>query len=426
MKLLPSIDRVRATRGLLLGCVLAATAALGVWTLEVSAQPTAEKHKTQDLEKMAKGLLDEAPAAAPVAPEPPATPEPPAAAPEPPPEPPAAPPPEPEVVPPPAPPTPPVAAPPAAKPPPPKAIKRASASKPRALAKARPIKAHRGSSKARKARIESGANVELKGPTDSPLAKIGIPPAAVPVVAAATTAAALGVWPIAMKALLALLKTLGKGLVGDFFKKRAKKGQKVATARRSVMLLGLRIRPAELAHIGAGATVYGAAVYYAMFGLAVNTPAIARQESLVIMFYSVRALVRFIYERAYGTVTEFRFWPTGGLLSLGSAYLGNTLSLVGYELSSAKTPAEEARVVRLSAMVIVVALSLAGLFFALNRVHPTLFFQAGLLACSGSALSDILPMKPLTGYKIWKTDKPLWAILFVVIVPLFVVVNFVL
>jgi hypothetical protein len=409
-----SINRqMQCMRRLRWRSVGAAIIALCVFTLVAAAQPKPPKHQTEDLEQMAKGLLAEDPTKPPAATP---APEPPVVPPEP--EPPVLPP-EPEVV------APPVAAPPVA--PPPTAIEKpAKPIKALALVKPRAIKPHRGSSKARKARIESGANVELKGPTDSPLAKIGLPPAAVPVVAAATTAAAIGLWPLLLKTLLGLLKGVGKGVVADYFKKRAKKGQKVKAERRFFLMLGLRIRPAELGHVAAGALVYGGAVYYAMFGIKLDSPVLARQEALVLMFYGVRSLVRFTYEQAYGIVTEFRFWPTGSLLSLGSAYLGNTLSLVGYELSTAKTPTEEARLVKMSASVISIAVALASMFYALNSIHPTVFFQSGLLACSGSALSDILPVKPLTGYKIWSYDKRLWAGLFVVIAPLFVFVNFML
>ena len=45
-----------------------------------------------------------------------------------------------------------------------------------------------------------------------------------------------------------------------------------------------------------------------MFGLKFKSDALARQELLVVFFYVIRTVVRFLYERYYGIISEFRFW----------------------------------------------------------------------------------------------------------------------
>lgn len=295
-----------------------------------------------------------------------------------------------------------------------------------ATPQAAPPKSRLPKRQSRKERFASGANVELKGPAESPLADLGVPPAAVPVVAAAATATAMGFWPFLMKTLIALIQSLFKGMVADYFKKKAKEGQKVNTARKVVDFFGLNVRPAELGHIALGALVYGAAVYYTAFGLTLKTSALARQEVLVSMFYLVRAGVRYGYERKYQIASEYRFWFSGGLLCVGSAVLGNPLSTVGFELNTAKTAEEKTRMINMSVLMIFIALGLATVFFMLNQVYPTVFFQTATLACTGVALSDILPVEPMTGKKVWDSNKWLWAGLVAIVVPAFMLFNFVL
>lgn len=229
-----------------------------------------------------------------------------------------------------------------------------------------------------------------------------------------------------MKTLLGLLKGLAKAMLADKFKTRAKKDKAINTEQKAYTIAGLRIRPREVAQLALGATVYGAAVYYTMFGLTFNSSALARQESLVVMFYMIRTLLRSGFEAMSGIMTEFRFWAGGGVLCLGAAYLGNPLNTVGYELNSAQTQEEKDRLYRLTLTSMAVTIGLAVIFFALNRTAPHPFFQAGMIACTGGALSDTLPVAPMSGKKIWDTSKWHWLAFAAIVFPMFFLFNFVL
>ncbi|MEZ4367667.1 MAG: hypothetical protein R2939_15530 [Kofleriaceae bacterium] len=240
--------------------------------------------------------------------------------------------------------------------------------------------------------------------------------------AAAATAAAVGIWPILMKVLMGFLK----GLLAGRLKDRAKKKQKVRLDQRSYRVMGMNVRPREVLHLTIGALVYGFAVYYAMFGWSLRSNALGRQETLVFMFGMVRLVIRYVYERIYGIVSEYRFWAGGGVLALGSAYMGNALNTVGFELNTAQTDEEKRRMLKLSVVMILVSLGLAVVFFLANRSHPTTFFQCGVLASTGSCLTDMLPAKPMTGQKIWAESKLLYAGLAALVLPAFFLLNFVL
>lgn len=282
----------------------------------------------------------------------------------------------------------------------------------------KPPKHHRVSS--RDARVRSGKNYPMQGAMQSPLARIGIPPAAVPAVATAAAVGATAFWPFLIKTLSGLLKSL----LGSYLKNRAKKDKKIDDKQRAFVVLGFRVRPAELGSLFLAATVYGLAVCYTLKGWKLDSPFVLRQETLVLAIYYSRSFIRFTYERLFGLVTQFRFWPGGGLLCLGSAYLGNTLGTVGYDLEAAKSPEAAERAIRLKVWLIVIALGMALAFFTANWLYPQKVLQSGRLMTSGMALAEILPIAPMPGQKIYRWRRKVWVLLCVVVVPTFFLINF--
>ena len=274
----------------------------------------------------------------------------------------------------------------------------------------------------RSARIQSGANVDPQGPKDSPFAKLGVPPAAVPVVATAATAGAMAIWPFLIKTLTGLLK----GVIGGLLKSRAKKNQKVDTTQRAFVIAGFVLRPLEIASLFAAALIYGLAVCYTMQGWKMALPFVRMQELLVVAIYFSRSVVRFVYERSFKLTTQYKLWIGGGLLCLGSAYLGNTLGTVGYELEAAKEPEDAKRIIKMKVWLLVLALVMAVGFCIANLHAPAKILQSGRLMMSGMALGEVMPINPMPGLKIYKWRKDVWALLFVLVVPTFFLINLVL
>lgn len=266
-----------------------------------------------------------------------------------------------------------------------------------------------------------GDPMEMKGAQDSPLAKLGIPAKAVPAVATAAAAGAMAIWPAVAKTVAGLFKKLLAAKLKD----RAKKTEKVDASTKTFWVLGLPVRPAELASIAVAAIVYGLAISYTFQGFKMQRYFVMSQETLVILLFYFRSFVRFFYERAYKLTTQYRFWVMGGVLCLGTAYLGNPLGTVGFELEVAKTPEENRRALRLKAVLVAVGFAMAVGFYAWNRVAPGKLLQSGRVMMSGAALAEILPIAPMPGRKILTFSKPLWLLMFAVIVPGFFVLNFV-
>ena len=273
---------------------------------------------------------------------------------------------------------------------------------------------------ARRARIESGENLPLEAVAESPLAKVGVPPQAVPAVATVATVGVMALWPFLAKTVAGLLK----GFVAAFLKTRAKKGLTVDKTQRKWNLGGFIIRPAELGALLLGALIYGLGVCYAFQGRKMSPSFLFGQEALVILIYYSRSFVRFGYERVFKISTQYRFWPGGGMLCLASAYLGNTLGTVGYELEEASSPEDAQKIAKMKAWLIVISLLMAVAFCVANLMSPAKILQSGRVMLSGMALAEILPITPMPGKKIFAWNPLVWVLLVILVIPTFVAINF--
>lgn len=308
-----------------------------------------------------------------------------------------------------------VQSPPAQLPPPESVIAAASA---QSTSPANPSSRLRISS--RNQRISSGKNYPMQGVPQSPLAKIGIPAAAVPAVATLLTASVIAFWPFLLKTLTMLLKAVITGRL----KVRAKKDKKLDTSQRQFVVFGFPLRPLELGAVLVGAVVYGLAICYTLKGWKLDSPFLLGQEAIVLAIYYLRSFIRLAFERFFGLATQFRFWLVGGLLCLFSAFLGSPLATVGYELESAKGPQAAEQAARLKVALLVATLCLAVGFFAANLLFPHKLLQSGRLITSGMALAEVLPITPMPGLKIYQWRKGVWALLFVLVVPTYFLINF--
>ena len=273
---------------------------------------------------------------------------------------------------------------------------------------------------ARKARVDSGQNLPLTAVAESPLAKAGVPVQAVPAVATVATVGAMALWPFLVKTLAGLFK----GIVAAFLKTRAKKGLKVDKTQKTLSLMGFIVRPAELGALLLGALIYGLGVCYAFQGRKMSPSFLLGQEALVILIYYSRSFVRFAYERMFKVTTQYRFWPGGSLLCLASAYLGNTLGTVGYELEETTSPEDADKVAKMKAWLIVISLLMAVGFCVANIMNPAKILQSGRVMMSGMALAEILPITPMPGKKILAWQPIVWFLLVVLVLPTFIAINF--
>jgi hypothetical protein len=244
----------------------------------------------------------------------------------------------------------------------------------------------------------------------------------VPAVATAVAVGTMAAAPPLFKTLLGLLKTL----IGAYIKRWGKKGKKLDQNQRQFMLLGFRLRPAELLALFLAAVVYGLAVCYTLKGWKLDKTLFLRQESLVLVIYYLRSFIRFLFERLFGLVTQFQFWLLGSLLCLFSAYLGNTLSTVGYDMESAQGKEAAERAIKLKVWLLVGTFFVGVIAGVANLLHPEKMLQSARMMATGMALAEVMPVTPLPGSAIYKWRRGVWALLFALVVPSFFLINYVL
>lgn len=276
---------------------------------------------------------------------------------------------------------------------------------------------------------EAESNYPMSGVQQSPLRKLGVPEPAVPVVATAVSVSVMALWPWLQKAGSAVLRTLGtilRQVISGHLRVWAKRGKKLDEEERAFVLFGFRLRPRELLSLGATAAVYGMALSYLLVGWALSPQLVLWQILASLSILLMRSLVRFVYERQVGLVTVFRFWPAGGLFCLVSAYLGTMMATGNYELEATGRPDAAKYAARLRVGIVLATLGLALAFFAANWSYPHKVLQMGRIVASGIVLSEVLPVAPMPGLRIYKWSRSIWVLLFVLVVPTFFLVNFVL
>lgn len=276
---------------------------------------------------------------------------------------------------------------------------------------------------------EKEANFPMDGVQKSPLRSLGVPAPAVPVVATAVSVSLLALWPSLAKAGDSALRTLGtilRQVISTHLRVWAKRGKKLDEEERYFNVFGFRLRPLELLSLAATAAVYGLALAYLLVGWALSPQLVLWQILAALSILLVRSLVRFVYERQVGLVTVFRFWPAGGLFCLLSAYLGTMMATGNYELEAAGRPDSAKHAARLRVGIVLVTLGLAFGFFSANLHHPHKVLQMGRLVASGIVLSEVLPVTPMPGLRIYKWRRSIWALLFGIVVPAYFLMNFVL
>lgn len=272
-------------------------------------------------------------------------------------------------------------------------------------------------------------NYPMQGVQQSPLRKLGVPPLAVPVVATAVSVSVMALWPSLVRAGSSALQTLGtilRQVISGHLRAWAKRGKKLSEEERYFELFGFRLRPLELLSLVATAAVYGLALAYLLVGWALSPQLVLWQILASLSILLVRSLVRFVYERQVGLVTVFRFWPAGGLFCLVSAYLGTMMATGNYELEATGRPDAAKYAARLRVGIVLATLGLAIGFFTANWAYPHKVLQMGRLVASGIVLSEVLPVTPMPGLRIYKWSRRIWALLFGLVVPTYFLVNFIL
>ncbi|MFH0861996.1 MAG: hypothetical protein V1875_03100 [Candidatus Altiarchaeota archaeon] len=129
--------------------------------------------------------------------------------------------------------------------------------------------------------------------------------------------------------------------------------------------------------------------------------------------------------RALKIETEYRFWLSGSLSTIFSAFLGNAFGLQGFLLDEVKeaTPKWKVALMKISAPLFSAAVMV--FFAAVNFFVPHTVFQMIYSISGVLAMAEMLPFKPMDGYEIRKWNILAWFVVFSGVGVLFLAANFI-
>jgi hypothetical protein len=175
------------------------------------------------------------------------------------------------------------------------------------------------------------------------------------------------------------------------------------------------------------AIVYGLSILFSTF--AFSYVKINNLDQILIIiptFFATSILVSFartyilaVYTRTKGVWTEYKLWPFGlGLFLLSTLAFRTPFSSPTRTVRHSKnfTPKLAGF---LSVAAIFITLGFGALFFVLYKSGFALIGGTGLAMCLISAFFDTFPFEPMGGKDVYKYNKALWAILFVVTLGLY-------
>jgi hypothetical protein len=256
--------------------------------------------------------------------------------------------------------------------------------------------------------------MQRKAVTYSPLNGF-VPERWIPIVASALGALIVSV--------LHLVANLFKSFVESKISDKAKAKHKIT--HTPYKLFGIKLR--ELLSVFAAALVLGLSVSWTFAG---PTPDFVWLLMLNVFICVLAGLSHEIIHWGMGRVlhieTEYRFWPSGSLMTIITAVLGNSFGLQGFLLDEVPegTPKWKLGLMKLAAPLFS-AFLMCGCA-ALNLFWPNVIFQMIFNVGGILAMAEILPFKPMDGYDVRKWNFWVWLAAFLFIFVSFTLVSFIL
>ena len=175
------------------------------------------------------------------------------------------------------------------------------------------------------------------------------------------------------------------------------------------------------------AVVYGLSILFSTFAFSyVKVNSLDQILIIIPTFFATSILVSFartyilaVYTRRKGVWTEFKLWPFGvGLFLLSTLAFRTPFSSPTRTVRHSKNFTERLAGF-LSVAAIFITLGFGAFFFVLYKSGFALIGGTGLAMCLISAFFDTFPIEPMGGRDVYKYNKVLWGILFVITLTLY-------
>lgn len=145
---------------------------------------------------------------------------------------------------------------------------------------------------------------------------------------------------------------------------------------------------------------------------------------LIISFvlFFVRESIRRMLCQKNKVCSTFYLWPVGAVMMLGSTFIGNTFSMAANHIYDES--ADIKRYGRVSFLVSGFLFLAVLLGLALNMIIPSALIQIIVITVVLNLFIDLFPLKPMDGYEIWHWNKPVYVILYILVIITYVLVYF--
>jgi outer membrane protein assembly factor BamB len=175
------------------------------------------------------------------------------------------------------------------------------------------------------------------------------------------------------------------------------------------------------------AIVYGLSILFSTFAFSyVKVSSLDQILIIIPTFFATSILVSFartyilaVYTRRKGVWTEYKLWPFGvGLFLLSTLAFRTPFSSPTRTVRHSKNFTKQLAGF-LSVAAIFITLGFGVFFFVLYKSGFALIGGTGLAMCLISAFFDTFPIEPMGGRDVYKYNKALWGILFVITLTLY-------
>jgi hypothetical protein len=199
------------------------------------------------------------------------------------------------------------------------------------------------------------------------------------------------------------------------------KKKKIKEQFLGITVWGFPLRVRELVSIAGAAIIFTLALAWTF---SAGTPKFPRVLTLSLLIclaiFVVQESIRMIIAWKKGLNTEFIVYPIGVIVTLISALFGTVFGYPGAWLFEQE---EESGKIYYGMMLTVFCLGVV-LFFV-NFFRPSELLQLAMTVTSTVSLFEFIPLQPINGADVFKWSHKTWAITFTILVPIYILMNFV-
>jgi len=226
--------------------------------------------------------------------------------------------------------------------------------------------------------------------------------------------------------ILAYLVGFIKRIIGNYIIGFGKKQARIKEDYIGFKVRDFNVKLREYMAIFLGASIFGMAIALSYTGLQITVLQTFKFTAVAcLLIFIIREGIRLLLSYSMKLHMEFKLWITGDIISLISGFLGNTLNTTSFVMEVKDKDYSFEKATKIKYWVVLLTFVGGTIFFVLNLLDPSKFNQMLMASATTLGLADIIPIKPLLGVDIKKWKPGLWFFTILIMVILYIIMNFV-